>query len=301
MKSLMDGEYKVKLNGITHWIRVAGSKNNTTPLVILHGGPGGNQYVFERTIGLLLSNSRTVIYYEQRGCGRTEKPSDDTKYSIDLLIEDFKSLRKWLEVKKLDLLGYSFGGELALEIAHADPKIINKIVLSGPSLINSEINKMVQITGFCSVVDNQMYKQMQNVLKEGLTIDETYNTFWELVDSKSVDLLLFENQEIGKKNRILREESNLVNTGLMFKALQKNPVKIPLLDRLKEIQQQSLIITGVFDRNTGISISKIIHKGLRNSDIVLFNNSAHFPDLEEPEKFNMTVQEFLDQKVVSLL
>jgi len=123
LKSLIDREYKVKLNGITHWIKVAGSKNNTIPLVILHGGPGGNHYVFERTIGPLLSNSRTVIYYEQRGCGRSEKPSDDTKYSIDLLIEYFKSLRKWLEVKKVDLLGYSFGGELALEIAHAAPKL----------------------------------------------------------------------------------------------------------------------------------------------------------------------------------
>jgi proline iminopeptidase len=292
---LRDGEFKAKLNGITHWIRVAGSENNTIPLVVLHGGPGGNHYVFERTIGPLLSNSRTVIYYEQRGCGRTSKPSDDTNYSIDLLVEDFKSLLRWLDVKKVDLLGYSFGGELALEIAHAASEEINKIVLSGPSLINTEINKMVQITGFCSVVDHQMYRQMQDVLNKGLNIDETYNKFWELVDSKSVDLLLFQNQDISKKNRKMWEESNLENTGLMFKALQKNPVEIPLLERLKDINHQSIIITGVFDRNTGIPISTLIHKELRSSEIILFNNSAHFPELEEPEKFNGTVQEFLDR------
>ncbi|WP_172827363.1 alpha/beta fold hydrolase [Fictibacillus arsenicus] len=292
---MRDGEFKTKLNGITHWIRVAGSENNTIPLVVLHGGPGGNHYVFERTIGPLLSNSRTVIYYEQRGCGRTSKPSDDTNYSIDLLVEDFKSLLRWLDVKKVDLLGYSFGGELALEIAHATSEEINKIVLSGPSLINTEINKMVQITGFCSVVDHQMYRQMQDVLNKGLNIDETYNKFWELVDSKSVDLLLFQNQDISKKNRKMWEESNLENTGLMLKALQKNPVAIPLLERLKDINHQSIIITGVFDRNTGIPISTLIHKELRSSEIILFNNSAHFPELEEPEKFNGTVQEFLDR------
>jgi proline iminopeptidase len=88
---------------------------------------------------------------------------------------------------------------------------------------------------------------------------------------------------------------NLENTGLMFKALQKNPVAIPLLERLKDINHQSIIITGVFDRNTGIPISKLIHKELRSSEIILFNNSAHFPELEEPEKFNGTVQEFLDR------
>jgi proline iminopeptidase len=128
-----------------------------------------------------------------------------------------------------------------------------------------------------------------------LTIDETYNKIWELVDSKSVDLLLFQNQDIAKKNRKLWEESNLENTGLMVMALQKNPVKTPLFERLIEVNHQSLIITGVFDRNTGIPISTLIHKELRNSEMVLFNNSAHFPDLEEPEKFNSTVQEFLDQ------
>lgn len=57
---------------------------------------------------------------------------------------------------------------LALEIAHAASEVINKIVVSGLSLINTEINKMVQITVFCSVVDYQMYRQMQDLLNKGL-------------------------------------------------------------------------------------------------------------------------------------
>ncbi|MDR7071663.1 alpha/beta fold hydrolase [Fictibacillus barbaricus] len=290
---LKNGEYKAVLNGIVHWIKIDGSQNNTVPLVLLHGGPGGNHYVFERTIVPLLSSERTVIYYEQRGCGRTEKPSEETEYSIDLLIEDFAALFKWLDVKKVDLLGYSFGGELALEIAHNFPMMINKIILSGPSLIDSKINKFVQITGFCSVVGNEMYKQMEDVLNKNLTIAETYNAFWELADSKSVDLLLFQNQDIARRNRELWEESNLVNTGHMFKGLQQNPVKRPLIGRLKEIDHQTLIMTGVFDRNTGIPISTIINREMKNSEMVLFHHSAHFPDLEEPEKYNRTVQMFL--------
>ncbi|WHY74903.1 alpha/beta fold hydrolase [Fictibacillus enclensis] len=262
--------------------------------MIIHGGPGGNHYVFERTIGPLLSTSRTVIYYEQRGCGRSEMPFDDTEYSVPLLIEDFKSLLHWLGVKKVDLLGYSFGGELALEIAHALPNIINRIVLSGPSLIHSEVNKLVQITGFCSVVDSKMYGQLQEILNEGKSIDDVYNAYWDRADRKVVDLLMFENQEIARRNRDMWEESSLVNTGLMFKALQKFPLSISLIDRLRDISQQTLIMTGVFDRNTGIPISKLIHKELSNSELVLFHHSAHFPDLEEPEKFKETVLAFLE-------
>ncbi|WP_371018910.1 alpha/beta fold hydrolase [Pseudalkalibacillus sp. JSM 102089] len=56
-------------------------------------------------------------------------------------------LLKWLGTRKVDLLGYSFGGELALEFAYAFKDEINKIVLSAPSLMATDIQKMVQIAG----------------------------------------------------------------------------------------------------------------------------------------------------------
>ncbi len=50
----------------------------------------------------------TVVYYEQRGCGRSEAPQDDGEYSINTLVEDLEELRKQLHVEKINLLGYSF-------------------------------------------------------------------------------------------------------------------------------------------------------------------------------------------------
>ena len=46
-----NGEYNIEINGINHWIKVEGKENNTIPLLIIHGGPGGNLYTFERTVG----------------------------------------------------------------------------------------------------------------------------------------------------------------------------------------------------------------------------------------------------------
>ncbi|PLT28108.1 alpha/beta fold hydrolase [Peribacillus deserti] len=86
MMPLVNGEYSIMLNGISHWVKVDGDENNTVPLILIHGGPGGNHYTFERTAGPLLSKKRTVVYYEQRGCGRSEKPDWDEDYTIDLLI-----------------------------------------------------------------------------------------------------------------------------------------------------------------------------------------------------------------------
>ncbi|WP_342598010.1 proline iminopeptidase [Psychrobacillus sp. FSL H8-0483] len=58
-----NGEYLVDINGIKHWIKVEGKEHSTIPLFIIHGGPGGNLYTFERTAGPVLSQERTVIYY----------------------------------------------------------------------------------------------------------------------------------------------------------------------------------------------------------------------------------------------
>jgi proline iminopeptidase len=292
--NLNNGEKTIELNRINHWVKIEGSEHHTRPLIIIHGGPGGNHYTFERTVGPFLSKTRTVVYYEQRGSGRSEKPRSDEDYTLDFLIEDFKALKKWLGADKVDLLGYSFGGELALEIAYALPDEINNLILSAPSLFASGLQKLVQVTGFMSVANAELFNQILEAQNEAASVDDFYNEVWGLVNTETIDLLLFENQEVAKKNRELWEESGLVNTGLMVKALQKKLAETPLVDRLKEIKQRALIITGVFDRNTGLPVSMIINRELINSELLLFEKSAHFPDLEETTKFVRVVQDFLE-------
>lgn len=292
--TITNGEHYVEINSIKHWIKIEGAENNTTPLIILHGGPGGNNYTFERTTGPQLSKTRTVVYYEQRGCGRSAKPPVDTDYKLEQLIADFSKIKLWLGIEKVDLLGYSFGGELALEIAYSLPDVIDKIVLSGPSLFDLEIGKLVQIAGFMSVADPRLLNRVNDMILQGLSVSELYDQIWNQVDTKTVDRFLFKNQRMAKLNRSYWEESQLTNTGRMLKTLQNHPMEIPLINRLSQIQHPILIIVGLFDRNTGVTISNLIHNKLPNSRMLLFKESAHFPDIEETQYFIKAVQNFLE-------
>ncbi|GGH78614.1 proline iminopeptidase [Pullulanibacillus pueri] len=291
--TLENGEQRVTLNGIEHWLKVEGAENQTIPLLLIHGGPGGNHYTFERTIGPRLAENRTLIYYEQRGSGRSAQPQSEGAYTIPELIDDLNQLIQWLSYDQVDLLGYSFGGELALEYAYHYPKTVRSMVLSSPSLLTLKVTDVTQIAGFMSVVNIEMMKDIEALLSNSLPIDRVLDQIWETIDIDTVDRFLFEDQAIAKKNRQLWEQSNLPNTGLMAKALRKHPMAPPLEDRLKAIQHKVLILTGVHDRNTGMPISRIIHRELPNSQWELFYNSAHFPDLEEPEKFTELVIKFL--------
>jgi proline iminopeptidase len=291
-----NGEYKLNLNGINHWVKIDGAENKTTPLIFIHGGPGGNHYNFERTVGHILAKERTVVYYEQRGSGRSDSPISDDDYSIETLVADFKDLKDRLGVENADLMGYSFGGELALEIACAYPDKINKLILSGPSLMYSNIQQLIQLQGFMSVANTPQLEKIEEIVKGNKSLEEKYNQVWSIVDTKTVDLFLFENQTVAKQNRRLWEESGLQNTGQMIKALYKYPPHVPLIHRLKEINHETLLITGVHDRNTGLSVSKMIARELNNSRLELFYKSAHFPDMEETEKFVRLTLEFLITK-----
>ncbi|WP_456274121.1 alpha/beta fold hydrolase [Bacillus sp. AK031] len=292
-----DGEYQLNLNGINHWVKIEGTGKGTIPLIIIHGGPGGNHYTFERTAGPLLSNLRTVVYYEQRGCGRSGLPENDEDYKIEQLTEDFAHLLTRLGAAKVDVLGYSFGGELALEFAYAFPDKINRIVLSGPSLMETNLHKFVQVAGFYSIANETFSAQIHTLQQQQLSIDDLYDSVWSLADTQSVDRLLFESQDAARINRSFWEESRLVNTGLMVKALESQPRKIPLVDRLKEIAQECLIITGVHDRNTGIQVANTLRGKLPQCGLILFEQSAHFPDLEETGRFLEEIERFLNRSL----
>lgn len=290
---LENGEYRIEINGIPHWIKIEGSEKNTIPLIIIHGGPGGNLYFFERTFGPILSKERTIIYYEQRGCGRTGIPNYDKAYTFQALIDDFKKIQEWTGCEKVDLFGYSFGGELALEISYALPNQINKIILSSPSLISLKTQYLIQIAGFMSIADSTLANTIEQILSEKGSIEEKYFKIWKSVDTETVDRLFFEDPNIATQYRRLTKESKMINTGQMLKALQENPPEVPLTERLKDIQQNTLIITGAQDRNAGLPISNLIHRNITNSNLIIFNQSAHFPYLEESENFIDHVLSFL--------
>ncbi|MEW4220337.1 alpha/beta fold hydrolase [Rossellomorea marisflavi] len=280
-----NGEYQVTINGISHWVKLEGIERGTVPMVVIHGGPGGNHYVFERTAGSMIAKERTIIYYEQRGCGRTDKPEDDGDYRIADLVEDFKGLHRLLGWERVDLLGYSFGAELSLEIAYTLPHTVNRLVLSAPSMMQSPLQKLVQIAGFASVGAKG--------IGSGATIEETYQALWDHADTTMVDKLLFQDSSLAAMNRKWWEESGLVNTGLMMRALENDISRPSLEERLSDIPHSALILVGAFDRNTGIPVASLIHDHLQHSALTILSKSAHFPDIEESEVFTRYVCSFL--------
>lgn len=284
-------EALVPLGGVRQWVRLAGTAHATVPLIVLHGGPGGNHWVFERTAGTGLERHRTVVYHEQRGCGRSEAPPDPAAYSVQILVEDVQALIDWLGVPAVDLLGYSFGGGLALEVARVDLERVRRVVVQAPAFHLADPAIIAnQIAGLTWAASGEAADQIGQL--DLPDPDARLDALWSLVDSEAVDRFLFQSAFHARRNRNGWEESGLVNTGDLARALRQHPGPA-IAGRLSELQVPVLVISGRHDRNVPLSHTRRVAGHLPHAALVVFEHSAHFPDIEETGLFVETVLGFL--------
>lgn len=96
------------------------------PLVLLHGGPDFDHGYLLPDMDLL-SDAFRLIYYDQRGRGKSAGKPEDV--SIESEVKDLEGLRKYLRLEPLAVLGHSWGGLLALEYALRHPERMSHLIL----------------------------------------------------------------------------------------------------------------------------------------------------------------------------
>lgn len=113
-------------DGAKLFYKVEGSGPQT--LIVVHGGPG-NSLESVRPDFARLSKGRTVIYYDQRGNGRSDLIDDEARLAIGRHIADLDAVRRHFGLEKVILLGNSWGGLLISAYATAHPDRVERLIL----------------------------------------------------------------------------------------------------------------------------------------------------------------------------
>jgi proline iminopeptidase len=121
--------YVATPDGARLFYRAVGTGTDT--LVAIHGGPGVD---LESIAGDFapLSQQHTVIFYDQRGAGRSTLPTDTTTLSATQQIADLESVRVHFGIDRLTLIAHSYGPLLAATYAIAHPEHVRRMILMGP-------------------------------------------------------------------------------------------------------------------------------------------------------------------------
>jgi proline iminopeptidase len=118
--------YVMTPDAVRLYYRVAGAGPDT--IVFVHGGPGGS--LEEVVAGLVpLTEHHAVIFYDQRGGGRSSRPIDTTHLTAAYQIEDLDHIRRRFGLETMQLVGHSYGALLAATYAIAHPSAVESLVL----------------------------------------------------------------------------------------------------------------------------------------------------------------------------
>ncbi|MFJ9696361.1 alpha/beta fold hydrolase [Kitasatospora sp. NPDC101183] len=121
-------EFITSYDGTTLAFRTLG---DGPPLLCLPGGPGRAAEYLGDLGGL--GAHRTLILPDTRGTGASGTPADPDTYRVDRLVADVEALRRHLGLERVDLLGHSAGGSLAMLYAAAHPDRLSSLTLVDPS------------------------------------------------------------------------------------------------------------------------------------------------------------------------
>jgi pimeloyl-ACP methyl ester carboxylesterase len=106
-------------------------RGNGPTLVFLHGGGDSGEHSFARQLDVF-SEHHFIVAPDQVGQGRT--PDVPGPLSYTAMMEDTAELLKVLKLRKVDVVGFSDGGILALMLAIRHPELVRRLVISGVNI-----------------------------------------------------------------------------------------------------------------------------------------------------------------------
>jgi proline iminopeptidase len=291
--AMQAGEHQAVVNGVRLWYKVAG-RGAGAPLLFLHGGPGYNSYSFEAQAGKALEGRLQVIYLDQRGSGRSERPWTGA-YSLPIMVEDIEALRRQLGVPKLALMGHSFGGALALEYAAAYPQHVDKLVLvSAASDIPAACAARVAFLAQRYPAELEQARAAAAGRKE--TPDEcffAFNSVGDEIRERVNDETMFPDMKKVAEQREVDAQSGLRNTGELGGTLWNNGFLSYRFARFDRLAMPVLVLAGEEDYAIGLPAQRLLAKQLPKAKLVEYAGAGHFPYLDAPQRFTDDVAGFL--------
>jgi proline iminopeptidase len=109
--------------------RVMGQRGDT--IIAIHGGPGVDLESIANDFAPL-AEKHVVIFYDQRGTGRSELPKDTTRLVVQRQIADLDEVRRHFGAQSVTLVAHSYGPLLAASYALEHPQAVRRMVFFGP-------------------------------------------------------------------------------------------------------------------------------------------------------------------------
>ncbi len=260
---------KAELNSISINYIERGPKDGL-PLVLIHGFPFSLE-MWEPQIQIFSEKYHTVAY-DIRGHGSSGV--GDGQYTIDFFVDDLLALLDHLGIEKAVLCGLSMGGYIALRTVERSPERVRGIILSNTRSESDSNEAKIRRSNAVRMIKLRGVREFAEDFVKSVFSKETLQSRPEIVEMIK---------------RIILKTSPLGICGTQL-AIASRTDSTPMLPVLKI---PSLILVGEHDILTPPSAAQAMHEKIAGSELHIIPGAAHMSNLENTERFNMLVDEFL--------
>ncbi len=287
-QSLTQTENYLNFSGGKIWYKVVG-EGNGIPIITIHGGPGGTSYYLHPLIEL--GKNRPVIFYDQLGCGRSDRITDTSLMTVKHYVEELYQLINHLGLKEFYLYGQSWGTTLALEYYSIYPEGVKAIIFSSPYLNTELWMKDAQI----------LLKTLPDTVQEDIRQNEEKGTY-DSPEYQSAVQLYYDKYICRKKPWSKDIEDSFANMGANVYQYMVGPSEFTWtgtlknydgIDKLPKIKVPTLFIAGEFDEARP-ETAKYFQSLVPNSQFEMTKGAAHMTIQDCPEQDIKVISKFIE-------
>lgn len=272
------------------WYQVVGEGG--IPLLCLHGGPGmSHDYIATLAD---LADRRTVVFYDQLGCGRSDRPDDPSLWTMERSVVEVAAVREALGLERMHLFGNSWGGWLALQyVLDRQPALVSLTISSSPPSVERAVREMNELR-------RRLPADVQRVLD-----DHEARHFFDCPEYTAA-IMVFYKRHLCRLEAWPEGVEQAMGPGFgrgpyltMWGPSEFGPVignlaGWDITDRLGEIRVPTLLTVGRHDEMWPSHMADMQAR-IPGSELVIFENSSHMAFVEEHEAYIATMNRFLDR------
>jgi|SRR4051794_11385704 proline-specific peptidase len=263
-------------------------REGSGPILVCHpGGPGFSSRYLSDLAGL--GDTFTLVFLDPRGTGASTTPADDRAYTTADYVSDVEEMRLHLGEERLNILGHSHGGVVALAYAARHPTRTRNVVAA---------NALVRVQ------PEEMEEQMLRRLNEPwyddarLALDQeeagAYETEAELREiTRRFWPMYFahfdEHAERYLDAHVIPERPNPDALRLFNEGIETWDMR----PELSQIVAPTLVLTGAADFICGPACAEDIAVGVGSAQKVVIEDCGHFSFVEDPDRFHHEVTRFM--------
>jgi len=271
--------------------RLAYRRAGSGRTLVCHGGGPGFSSLYLGNLGGLDQDLELVLL-DPRGTGGSDRPADPLAYAIDDYADDVEELREHLGLERIDLLGHSHGGVVAMAYAARYPDRVGRLILASTLARWAPEQESAMNEAMAAHKDEPWYEDALAALQAEQAGDFSSD---EELGELAIREFPFYFAHFGEKEQAyldtLRVETPNADTLLLFN--KEIFESFDLRSELYRITAPTLVVTGELDFITGPVCAAEISAGIADVKTEILPGTGHFVFVESPEAFGRALLDFL--------